>query len=172
LSCHSQEVDEEIYSLNIDLSELVHKTHSERTKILTPFYEWGILTLDSVTVFSKINEIEKLAIKNKDRQLQLECELMKVHYFNYHPELSKKYTLSIIQALNQRAIRENYFWLIVRTESLLGNFYFNELFQYQKGIEHLERTAYLLNGVSSKEFPLKMECFFQLGNAYFYFHDY
>jgi len=172
LSCQAQEVDEEIYSLNIDLSELVDKTHSERTKILTPFYEWGILTLDSVTVFSKIKAIQTLAETHKDYQLLLECELMKVHYFLYHPELPKKHTLAIMMALNERAIRENVFWLKVRTESLLGNFYFHELFQYQKGIEHLERTAYLLNGVSSKEFPLKMECFFQLGNAYFYFHDY
>ncbi len=41
-----------------DFTQLVNKTHKERTILLTPFYGEGISSLDSVQLFTAFNEID------------------------------------------------------------------------------------------------------------------
>ena len=41
-----------------DFTQLVNKTHKERTILLTPFYGEGISSLDSIQLFTAFNEID------------------------------------------------------------------------------------------------------------------
>jgi hypothetical protein len=41
-----------------DFTQLVNKTHKERTILLTPFYGKGISSLDSIQLFTAFNEID------------------------------------------------------------------------------------------------------------------
>jgi hypothetical protein len=103
----SQHIDPSIYSLNQDLTKLIHKTHTERTLILTPFYEWGIRHLDSVTVFTKIQKIDSLAQANNDRELELEVELMRIHYYLYRDYFPKSIIISKSERLNEIGKKEH-----------------------------------------------------------------
>jgi DNA-binding CsgD family transcriptional regulator len=172
IGSYAQEVDASTYSLNEDLSILLHKTHAERVRILIPFYEWGIYHLDSTAIFSKIDSIRTLAQEHNDRELELEAELMDVHYYRYRPYFSEELVVSKLQALGAIAKEEKVVWLEIWLQSVLANYYFFELDQYEQGFECFERVAYWLEQITSEEFPLKSECHFQIGFAHYHFKDY
>ena len=155
-----------------DITSLVNKTHTERTLMLTTFYEDGIRDLDSITIFKKINEIELLGKKKSDTNLVLEAGLMRLHYYSYRDYFKKELVVHKIEALIDIAKIENVWWLEIRAESLLANYLYNTHEDYGKGFEHFERTAQLLEPFSGEEFPLKKICLYQLGRVYYDFKDY
>lgn len=155
---------------NIDA--LVHTTHTKRTLQLTPFYNKGIRDLDSLEVFRTINSIEALAKRNNDRDLVLEADLMRVHYYNYRSYFKKDFTVQKIKELDSIAKEKGILWLEIRTQSLLANYLFHNHNDYGLGFEHFERAAELLKGVSGNDYPLKQICLYQLANVYLEFREY
>ena len=168
---HGQQVDPAVYSLDIDFNTLVNRSHAERTVILTPFYEWGMRELDSITIFQKIDEIARIAEAAQDRNLAFEVKLLTIHYYAYRSVYHPEPYLPLLSALDSLAKAEQVWWLEIRTQNMLGNFRFINQKQYERGFEHYERTAYLLDNVSPDSFPLKQECLFQIGDAYGHFKD-
>ena len=164
--------DSTVYSLDGDLSELLGKTHGSRTPILTPFYEWGLRRLDSTTVYNRLHRIDSLARAHNDRDLELEVDLMDIHYYAYRNYFPSEVPINMLLELNEVAKKEGAVWLEIRCQSLLGNYYFNGLHEYEQGSEYFERVVVLLNDFTVDEFPLKMECLYQAGLAYYVFRDY
>ena len=119
--------DTTVYSLNGDLTELLGKTHGTRTPILTPFYEWGIRRLDSVTVYNRLHRLDSLAEAHNDRDLALEVDLMDIHYYAYRSYFPSEVPINMLVELNKVATEEGVPWLEIRCQSLLGNYYFNGL---------------------------------------------
>ncbi len=168
-----------MFSINIqaqdyinDISTLVNKTHSERTIILTPFYERGIRYLDSVTVFSKIKEIEILAKNNNDEALLFEIELMRVHYYYYRDYFKKEFVVKKIKELDKKAKTKNILWLEVRTQNLLANYLYKMHKEYGLGFEHFERSTQLLENLTVEEFPLKPFFLHQIASVHYTFKEY
>jgi len=155
-----------------DISTLVNKTHTERTIILTPFYERGIKNLDSIAVFSKIIEIEILAKKNNDDALLLEAELMRVHYYYYRDYFKKEFVVRKIKKLDKKAKEENVLWLEIRTQNLLANFLYKYHKEYGLGFEHFERSTQLLESLTAEEFPLKPYFLHQIASVHYTFKEY
>lgn len=122
--------------------------------------------------FTKVQKIDSLAQANNDRELELEVELMRIHYYLYRDYFPKSIIISKSERLNEIGKKEHILWLEIRVLSLLANYYFNDLKEYEKAFEHFELTSYLLRDLTSEEFPLKSACLHQLGWAYFYFRDY
>ncbi len=155
-----------------DVSVLVNKTHAERTLILAPFYEYGIRYSDSITIFKKINKLQHLAQKKGDRDLYLEGELMKIHYYHYRDFCYNDFVVDKMKALETITDQENVLWLKIRIQSLLGNHYYFNHGNYAVGIKYFERTLDLLETVSIKDFPLKQICFYASGRVYYEFKEY
>ncbi|MFY0606559.1 MAG: tetratricopeptide repeat protein [Cyclobacteriaceae bacterium] len=168
---HAKSIGQEVYSLDTDLTELVNKTHTERTIILLPFYEWGLRLLEDSYVLDKIDSIDSLSTEYDDKDLQYEVDLLRLHYIVYHEYPSEEIVHNAKELINV-ARKEELNWLNIRVSSLLGNYYFNDLFEYELGFEYFQITADLLAGLSPEEYPLKSACLHQLAWAHFYFRDY
>lgn len=152
--------------------DLVNKTHTERTLLLSGYYDQGIRNLDSITVFEKINSIKKIAQKANDNQLILETELMQLHYYAFRKKFSKNFTVNKIQALYETAKDENILWLEIRTQSLLANYLYDFHQEYGLGFEYFKKTAKLLENISIEEYPLKQICLNQIAKVYSEFKEY
>lgn len=161
----------ETYALKADPA-LVNKTHGERTLLLTPFYEWGIRHLDSVAIFEQLHSVDSMAAAHNDLDLALEVRLMKIHYYTYRDRFPPEVPITMLKELNELAQREGAVWLEIRCQSLLGNYHFSNLKEYEQAFEYFERTILLLEDFSLEAFPLKMECLYQAGLAHYTFRDY
>jgi len=151
---------------------LVNKTHAQRTLSLSDFYEQGLVNLDSITIFSIIDSIQAVGEKVGDSDLILEGELMKAHYFVYRDYFSKDFVVDKIKNLDQTAKEENILWLEIRTQSLLGNYFYFFHSEYGQGFEHLARCVQLLGDLPAKDYPLKQICLYQLANVHYTFQEY
>ncbi len=155
-----------------DVSILANKTHAERIFILSPFYELGLVNLDSISIFSKIEEVRYLAKSKSDKDLALEAEVMDAHYYYYRDEIFKELVVDKLITLDSIAKKQKILWLEIRVQNMLANYFYSHRKDYAKGFEYFERTGQLLENVSTEEFPLKQICLYQVGVAYIEFKQY
>jgi DNA-binding CsgD family transcriptional regulator len=155
-----------------NIEELTNKTHGERALILTSFYENTLADFDSIPIFSKIKEIEAIAKKYNDRDLELEAAVMRVHYYYYREKFPKSFVVNKLLKLNRIAIDENVLWLEARMQNMLGNYLYYHQQDYAGGFEYYEKVGVLLEKMNSEEFPLKEICLYQIGSVYYEFKEY
>ncbi|MEO8174763.1 MAG: hypothetical protein ABI581_16825 [Sediminibacterium sp.] len=81
------------------------KTFAQRAPLLLDFYQGIVRDSSAATIFQKIDEITKVANKNKDEDLLLETALMRAHYFYYRDTIfSRKIILGKLDSLKQVGI--------------------------------------------------------------------
>ena len=151
---------------SLDISALLNKTHAERTILLVDFYEKKLANQDSISIFSTIQQIEKAAKKAKDKDLLLETKVMRIHYFYYRNKFPKELVVNKLLALDKLAKDEKILWLQARVNNMLGNYLYFHQRDYARGFEYHERAATLMSKLTTKEFPLKPICLFQIGTIY------
>src|SRR5471030_2774862 len=84
---------------NAQYQNLLHKTYAQRAPLLAVFNVEDLRLKDSVTIFSTINHIRKLAIDNRDDDLLLETKLMRAGYFYFRDKkYPAQFTLAIIDS--------------------------------------------------------------------------
>lgn len=154
-----------------NLDTLVHTTHAKRTIAFSNFYEEGIRYLDSVEVFKRISRVERVARKSSDKDLLLEAELMRAHYYCYRDYFDRNYVVRIIKKLERKAISQNVLWLEIRAKSLLGNYLYYMQNDYAEGFNYLVRTAQLVEKLPAERYPLKQIHLYQVGSIYITFKE-
>jgi hypothetical protein len=150
--------------------QLVHKTHVQRAKPLSSFYE-SLWTGDSARHFRRINNIKKLAIDNKDDDLLMEAELLRVYYFFYRKEFPPALVLSMMDSLMNEGIKRNKIWLVVRTEYLMAYYDMFIISQYELGFEHFHKMYNILEKFTADEFPYKELFLYSMAHAYYNFSN-
>lgn len=168
ISLYSVAVAQE--TIMVPPSQLVHKTHAERTILLNRFYEGQMTELDSAQVFRYIQRIQQLAAEENDPELALEAKVIEAHFFVYSAP-SQTTVARHLQDLADLADAEKVVWLQVRAHSLLGNFQAHIQKEYEKGIFHLTKAAALMDNRSSMDYPLKQACNLHVGNWLLHFSD-
>ncbi|MCF8276319.1 MAG: tetratricopeptide repeat protein [Flavobacteriales bacterium] len=155
----------------IDFTQLVGKTHTERTLALFDYYEQFVRYQDSVAIFNDLQRVRELAEKHNDPDFALEADLIELHYYNYRsddrlPELTEK-ALELIQ----KAREVNAIWLEARCESLIGTRLYDRG-QYESGLLHIRNSVRLLEDKDPAEYPIKSICLTQLGHVHYDFREY
>src|SRR5476649_1914550 len=153
---------------------LLHRTHGQRYPYLYLIYTQKIDDPDSVSAFSEINAIAKMAIQKGDDDLLLETKSMKVAYYqyqnayrHYHPEL----VIARANALLQEAKQKDATWLEARMENELSAYYYS-VKQYENAFEHAHRMYVILSKESFDECPEKKSFICDLANNLYLFRDY
>jgi hypothetical protein len=90
--------------LNAQHLDLLHKTHAQRAALLVNMYQDQLRNEDSLTIFTKIDAIKKLAADNADEDLLMEAALLRAHYFYYR---ERPQVLSMLDSLKEQAIKKN-----------------------------------------------------------------
>lgn len=164
----------ELYAQDLvtDIELLGNTTHAARTKHLAEFYELGLAHSDSTAIFSTIEKIESLAQHLKDRDLELEAQVLRVHYYYYRDKFAKEIVVNKLLALDEIAKDEKVLWLEARVQNMLGNYLYFHHREYAEGFEYHEKAGALLAKLTTKEFPLKPICLSQIGIIYAEFGEY
>lgn len=150
---------------------LLHRTPAERMVRLSDFYLHDLFHLDSAAIFSSIHAVRAAAERANDRDLLLEAALMRAHFYYYRKEYPGALVVPMLDSLIALATAEKADWLRVRSESLLGHYYFSHLHNYEAGFTHLARAVDLLHGMDAKAFPLKQICLYHIALAHYRFRD-
>jgi DNA-binding CsgD family transcriptional regulator len=152
--------------------DLLHKTFAERAVALNKFYMHDLVNLDSVTLFTRINAIKKLATDNNDDDLLMEAALLRAHYFYYRWKFPRTLVMSMLDSLNQEAKKQGRLWLQIMTENMEGLYSFEKMQHYEQGFEHQQRVYDMLKEVSPDEFPYKEICLSQMADKHYFFNDF
>lgn len=154
---------------------ILNKTYAERSPHLYHYYTDTLCNIpdgDSARIFQKIDYIEKLALQHNDEELALEMELLRIHYFFYRPRFDRTLVLAKAEKLRIVAERKKLKWLMARVESLFALTYFDPGYNYELAFVHFQKLYNNLSTMTSKEFPEKGACLYQIGMAYYFFSDY
>jgi tetratricopeptide (TPR) repeat protein len=155
----------------VDFTQLVSKTHTERTLALFDYYEQFVRYQDSVTVFNDVALVRQLAERHHDPDLALEADLIELHYYNYRSDDRLAELTERVLDLIKKAKAANAIWLEARCESLIGTrLYWRG--QYEAGLQHIRKSVRLLQDKDPAEYPIKSICLTQLGHVHFDFREY
>ncbi|MGB0916111.1 MAG: helix-turn-helix transcriptional regulator [Flavobacteriales bacterium] len=160
-----------VYGQLVDFSQLVNKSHTERTVALFDYYGNQIRSLDSAAVYQEIELVNQLADKHNDEDIRLEAFLIEAHYFAYNKSLSNKEVYSKILTLTKEAESYNKLWLTARLHSLIAGV-MEIRNQHALSFKHYYVTNDLLKDVSSKEYPIKPICLVHQGMIHLTFKEY
>jgi len=153
---------------------LLHKTHGQRYPYMYSIYIRKIEDPDSVSAFSEINAIAKLAVQKGDDDLLLETKAMKVSYYLYQ-NIYRHYPSELlrarINALLQEAEQKDAIWLEARMENEFVAYY-NSVKQYENAFEHAHRMYVILSKESFDECPEKKSYLCDFANNLYLFRDY
>jgi DNA-binding CsgD family transcriptional regulator len=155
--------------LNAQYRNLLHKTHAQRAALLADMYQDQLRNEDSLTIFTKISAIKKMAAENADEDLLLEAALLSAHYFYYR---DRPPVLSMLGSLKEAGIKKNKVWLQALAENMMALYNFNNLKQYQLGFEHHHKVYLLIKDLSPQDFPHKQHCLTQMAYEHYFFRDF
>jgi DNA-binding CsgD family transcriptional regulator len=150
---------------------LLHKTYAQRVFLLNKFYVEDLAVEDSATLFSRINNIRKLAIDNNDDDLLLETRLLRAHYF-YYRKFPASVVLPMLDSLRLEGKEKGKLWLQAMAENTMAlcNFFYHQ--NYELGFEHHRRVYDLIKNISPADFPHKQHCLAQMAGEYYFFNDF
>jgi len=157
--------------VEVDFTQLVNKTHTERTVALFDYYGLNVKNLDSTTIFIDIETVRQLAHTNKDDDFLLEADLMELYYYYYRSEQGIEGFVKKARHLIRKAEKKKARWLHARTESILGE-YFRASEFYELAFLHLTNAAVLLEEQPSEIYPIKQIVYLQLTNLHIAFREY
>lgn len=155
----------------VDFTQLINKSHTERTLALFDYYEQFVRYQDSISVFEDVELIRQLAKDHNDPDLAFEADLIELHYYNYRSderlsELTEKALDLILKAREAGAI-----WMEARCESLIGTRLYSRG-QYESGLIHIRNSVSLQMDKDPVEYPIKSICLVQLGHVHYDFREY
>lgn len=158
------------FQTHAQYQQLLHRTFAERLLPLKDMYQSDLFSLDSATIFKRINAIKKLATDNNDDDLLMEAALLRVHYF-YYKKPPPANLLTMLDTLRQEGVKRNKLWLQIMAENLSALYNFH-ITHYEQAFEHHQRVYNMIKGLSPEDFPHKQHCLTQLADEYYFFNDY
>jgi tetratricopeptide (TPR) repeat protein/DNA-binding CsgD family transcriptional regulator len=151
---------------------LLFKSYGQRAAILLNFYNKTVKGTDSVAIFRQIDSVRQLALKEKDRDLSLEADLMSAHYFYYRDTIfSRSLITDMLESLKRKGIDEKAIWLEAMAENMLALYNFTTK-HYEPGFVHQQRVYHLIKDIDPDAFPHKQNCLLQMAMEHYRFKDF
>jgi tetratricopeptide (TPR) repeat protein len=157
---------------NAQYENLLHKTYAERAPLLWKIGDSVYRQPDSTRAFHVAGSLMEFGKKHKDIALQLEAELYATYYLkNYFPQ-QKQRVLNTLDDIIRRAIHSKAWVAELKAKTILADFYWKDLQNYELALEEYNELDHMLDRVKISEYPEKVQVLYNMGSAYFSFKDY
>lgn len=151
---------------------LLHKPYAEKAGELHVLYQ-GIAALqDSIQVAKKTEEVKQFARKHNDRELELEMDLFLAHNNAFRRNQSPSESIKTLKNLIVLADKENIWQVKIGSTRVLAECYWHLVKNYELAFEQYFLLDKLLGTINEKDYPEMARDFMQIGESYYFFHDY
>lgn len=151
---------------------LLHKSYKQNMEGIHDMYQDLIQIRDSVQRAKKAEEIKLFARKHKDRRLELNVDFFLNFWNAFYQKQPKKISLQKLQRQVEEATEENVDFLRARSLRALAEFYWKVEKNYELAFEQYLLLDKELVGTKADDYPEMARDLMQIGEAYYFFHDY
>jgi DNA-binding CsgD family transcriptional regulator len=145
---------------------LLHQPYKNQDSINT-VYNQIISNNDTAAALKKIRKISETGRQKRNRQIELEGELLEIYYNNYH---KLKPVSADLKTIAEKGRREKLIYIeIAALLSLCRN---NPMSDYEQNFNYFLRVNDIIRNLNEKEYAYKAECFYIIGEQYYFFRDY
>lgn len=160
------------FTANAQYEMLLNKTYAEREIQLWKIGDSVYHQPDSTRAFHIAGSLMEFGKKHKDIALQLEAELYAIYYIkNYFPQQEQR-ILNTLNDIIRRAIHSKAWVAELKAKTILADFYWKDLQNYELALEEYNKLDHMLDRVKISEYPEKVQVLYNMGSAYFSFKDY
>ncbi|RYZ37700.1 MAG: hypothetical protein EOP49_31505, partial [Sphingobacteriales bacterium] len=152
---------------------IVGKPYAQRYFYLdSVFYSNKILHLDTLALFHELDALKKQAVRQGDRELLLELDLIRYAAYLRGPQknlqLAEAGLLQTIKEAEKLKSRQ----IELRARQFLGWAYINQTLNYHNALNQYLRSYHLLRELSAVDFPNKKVHIYNVASAYYQFAAY
>lgn len=151
---------------------LLHKTYAEKAAGLHELFKDLLAGNDSALTVKKSAEFRRFAQVHQDRELELEIDLFLAYRHSFFNNLPQNQAIRRFENLIQIAASENIWHISVRTRRVLAEYYWKYVKNYELAFEQYFLLDKQLETIRSKDYPEMARDFMQIGESYYFFHDY
>ncbi len=120
----------------------------------------------------KGEEIKRFARKNNDRELELEVDFFLTYRNTFFQNMTADEAIRRLKALIEISDREHIWHIKIRTIRILAEYYWKYVADYQLAFEQYLLLDRELKGIKPEDFPEMARDLLQIGESYYFFHDY
>jgi len=156
-------------------SFLLHKPYRDKVEIIDTFYARIVAITDTAVALKEIKNLEKFGRDNKDRELELEGELLKAYYYVTLTQKNRQVneaTLQKLQVIAAKGKKENYLHIEARAIRVMAEYYWRWLGNYELAFENYLNLNDIISKTNEHDFPNLAEYYYLIGEPYFVFKDY
>lgn len=151
---------------------LLHKPYAEKIGQIHRLYVNVLMLDDSLLVVQKGEEIKRFARKHRDRELELEVDLFLTYRYAYFHHLPSDESIKRLDRLVDIADKENIWHIKVRAIRVLAEYYWKYVKNYELAFEQYFLLDKILNTIKPEDYPEMARDLLQIGESYYFFHDY
>jgi tetratricopeptide (TPR) repeat protein/DNA-binding CsgD family transcriptional regulator len=159
-------------SLHAQYESLLNKKYKDRAAGLNKFIKQCTENGDSVAVLRSITALKQAAEQNKDPELALEADLIRIVYLERRAGTNDAAIVADLNEIINKAKKEGILQIQARAYKLLGSMYWYTFQNYEMAFQTYLLEDKILEQLSAEEFPDKLENTFYIGQAYYEFSDY
>jgi len=160
------------FSALAQYSNLLHKPYREKVAGVHAMYKDLIDIADSTQRAQKVDEIKNFARRNKDRGLELEIEFFQNFWNAFYQKQPRLVSLKLLKKQLVVVTAENIDFLKARSLRALAEFYWKIDKNYELAFEQYFLLDKELTTIKAEDYPEMARDLMQIGEAYFFFHDY
>lgn len=151
---------------------LLHKPYNKKVLGVHAMYKDLIDIGDSVKRDQKAGEIKAFARKNNDKGLELEVYFFEVFWNAFYQQQPKEVAHTELKKLVALVSKEDYCFLKARALRAMAEFYWKIEKNYELAFEQYLLLDKELQNAKPEDYPEMARDLMQIGEAYYYFHDY
>lgn len=156
-----------VFQASAVYKEMLHKPYAEKVDKIHVLYKEFMKIKDSLILQPKLEEIKTFARKNKDRELELEAELLFAYWLNQNRRITKP-----LEDIIETAKKEGIYHIVIRAYRVLADHYWAHIKNYERAFEMLTQNEKNLKKVSPESYPDYVTELNQAGISYYRFKDY
>lgn len=157
---------------NAQYEQLLNKTYGERATRLWSIGDSVYFQPDSNSAFRIAGRLMEFGKKHNDIALQLEAELYATYYIKNYFSQQEQRILNTLDDIIRRAIESKAWVAELKAKTILADFYWKNLQNYELALEEYNELDHMLDRVKISEYPEKIQVLYDIGSAYFSFKDY
>jgi len=151
---------------------MIHKSYVERAVETDMLYKGVAGLTDSVLAKTILREIAAIAQNSGQNDLIWESDLLSAFYQLNHAATPMTHRIEQMQAIADRAGREEKWHIQARALRFISIRYWHALQEYEKTFKTNHALAEVISKIDPEEFPDLAECYRTIGAAHYFFRDY
>ena len=160
--------------LNAQYDFFLHKTYPEKVAIIDTFYARVIWLSDTAKSLAEMQALIDFGKKHKDRELELEGELMRAYYYTSRrfPGVTEDACMERLKTIAAKGRKEGYLHIEARALRVMAEFSWRWMGNYEQAFDYYLQLNDRIATSTPQEFPNMAEYYYLIGEPYFFFKDY